>query len=89
MKQTTQKKTFSVSKVSGLQATIKNNNTFVECKTKSGKIIAVWGSEDNMTNIEVIQQQASPFRMKCDCVKSQYEKQDWWVPESGKVSIVY
>ena len=83
-----QKKTFSVSKVSGLQATI-NGNTFVECKTKSGKVIAVWGSEDNMTNIEVIQQQIGPFRMKCDCVKSQYEKQDWWVPESGKVSIVY
>ena len=88
MKQKTQKKTFSVSKVSGLQATI-NGNTFVELKTKSGKVIAVWGREDNMTNIEVIQQQACPFRIKCDCVKSQYEKQDWWVPEKGKVTIVY
>ena len=88
MKQKTQKKTFSVSKVSGLQATI-NGNTFVELKTKSGRIIAVWGSEDNMTNIEVIQKQAGPFRIKCDCVKSHYEKQHWWIPESGKVSIVY
>lgn len=62
-------------------------NCYLESDTDDG-VVAFWGMSGNMSNIELIQRQSSPFSVQCSCIPSKWPKHVLWVPQSSPISVI-
>lgn len=60
---------------------------YVEADVDGGTI-AFWGSATNMSNIQEVQRTPTPFRIICDCINSNWNQHDRWVPERGGIYVI-
>jgi hypothetical protein len=63
------------------------NHPFLECLVDGG-VVAVWGSHDNMANIETVSAAQVPFRLICDCIPSKWDRHDLWVYEKHNIYTI-
>ena len=65
------------------RATTPRGNHYLACETDAG-IVAFWGSDKNLRNIELIEKLPRPVEVTCGCIRP---GSDWehdhvlWVPE--------
>lgn len=60
---------------------------YVEAEVDGGTI-AFWGSASNMSNIEDVRRYATPFRIICECIRSNWDQHDRWVHERHEIIVV-
>ncbi|HII59271.1 TPA: hypothetical protein HA335_01620 [Methanocaldococcus jannaschii] len=77
--------TFVVKKISPIKYVSKG--AYIECETDKGKI-AIWGSSNNMTNIQKVQNANTPFTLTSDrYVNPSWIQHKYWIPESANIVI--
>ena len=77
---------FVVRKVGAIQHSPKFH-PYIVCRVDGG-VIAVWGSRENMANIDSVKEATPPFRMICDCIPSNWHQHDLWVYEKHNVYVI-
>ena len=66
--------------------TTSKGNVYLECETTLGTV-AFWASPGNRSNVHAIEQQPLPVSVTAQCIKSNWQKHDLWVPESAEVVV--
>ncbi len=60
---------------------------YIEAEVDGGTV-AFWGSAGNLSHIQEIQATATPFRIVCDCIKSNWNQHDLWVHERHEIYAI-
>ena len=65
-----ERRTLAISKIKPRQIS-PNGNHHLDCETDAG-IVAFWGSDHNLRNIQVIEKCPLPVTVTCDCIRSNW-----------------
>ena len=79
------RRTLTISKIEPRQ-TSPNGHHHIDCETDAG-IVAFWGSDHNLRNIQVIEKYPLPVTVTCDCIRSNWSRHDLWVPEDHTIEL--
>ena len=78
-------RTFTISKIEPRQ-TSPNGHHHLDCETDAG-IVAFWGSEHNLRNIQAIEKYTLPVTVTCDCIRSNWSRHNLWVHEDHTIEL--
>ena len=70
--------------------TADDGRSFLECTTTVG-IVAFWGGDDSMLNVEGIQGKRLPFRVRARCVQPDprfAQRHSLWVPHNTLIEFL-
>ena len=71
----------------GEQKSTAKGNIYIECSTDKGRI-AVWGSAENLRNLNKVRNAITPFQLTSDrYVEPSWSQHDYWIPESAAIQI--
>ena len=68
------------------EQTTSGGNLYLECETTVGTI-AFWGDRTDQSNIRAIERHNPPLSVTADCIESNWDKHDFWVPQRETVIV--
>lgn len=71
----------------GALQTTANGNLYLVCNTSQGKV-AFWGTDSDRRNIDNIQRQRLPVRLRCGCIPSNWSQHSLWVPQGSEIVLL-